>query len=113
MTKKKIPIVSKYKSAFISKELKPIPMPGGLKPAKVTPTGQDAVIMDSQVEADRRFLCNSIVRTMEDFYTRQAMRMSAIGFSSANLASSAALRASKAGKRSAAREGGAAGQEEK
>ena len=46
VSKKKIPISSRYKSAFISKELKPIPMPGGLKPARITPTGQDAVIMD-------------------------------------------------------------------
>ena len=46
---------------------------------------------------------------MEDFYTRQAMKMTAIGMSSANIASSTALRASKAGKRSAAREGGGFG----
>ena len=46
---------------------------------------------------------------MEDFYTRQAMKMTAIGMSSANLASSAAVRGSKAGKRSAARDGGGFG----
>ena len=99
--KKKISIVSRYRAAFISKELKPIPMPGGLKPAKVTPSGMDAVIMGCEVEADRRFLCGAIVRTMEEFYTKQAMRMTGGVTSSGNIGMGSQGRASARGKRGA------------